>query len=894
MASVAFALGLGPHKQVLVDPQPGLDSGLELMLAVKLTEAFAQDPAEGMAQLALLSASVMAPPTVVFFRNLAHLYMRELCATPGALKDGLPPPREQLAALAAAAPPMRGVEYADEDALAHVWVALERGIRKAAAAHRNGLAGLLATTDAGWHVVGRVCFHLAENTSDPKLPFAFLATYAVGLSLGGRVQHRPLGDALDQYAGANNRAGLVTLLEPVERAAERADTCRQLVDSGDVFHPQAWTASQAHAFLKQVPLMESAGIVVRVPDFWKRRARPRVKATVGTKTPSGIGLDALVDFKVELALEGKALTAAEQAALRKAKDGLVRLRGAWVEVDSLKLEELLDGLQAVKDAHHDGLTLMEAMRMLSGVAPNDGVAAAAETLANADWAHFTSGPWLTRTLQALRDPEHAAGAHPGKDLKATLRPYQEAGVRWLSLLNGLGLGACLADDMGLGKTVQVLSLLLLLKRNHPSQPHLLVCPASLLGNWLAESARFAPGLTVVCAHPSQMDPEEVSGLGASALKGVDAVLTTYGTLFRQQWMQQFSWDTVVLDEAQAIKNADTRQTKATKALKARAKVALTGTPVENRLSDLWSLFDFLNPGLLGNRSEFKKAVKKMEASSYAPLRNLVRPYLLRRLKTDPTVAPDLPEKTEMRVDCGLTGAQARIYQDVVDDLTNQLKQKTGMERRGLVLATLMRLKQVCNHPSQFMGHGGYKPEHSGKLKRLAELVAPMVERQEKVLVFTQFREITEPLAEHLATLFGHPGLVLHGQTPVKERSALVKRFQDDDTIPFMVLSVKAGGVGLNLTAATHVVHFDRWWNPAVENQATDRAFRIGQTRHVMVHKFTCRGTVEERIDAMISDKKQLARQVVDGGGGENLLTEMDNDELLRVVSLDLRRAMETA
>jgi len=348
----------------------------------------------------------------------------------------------------------------------------------------------------------------------------------------------------------------------------------------------------------------------------------------------------------------------------------------------------------------------------------------------------------------------------------------------------------------------------------------------------------------------------------------------------------------VLDEAQNIKNPSSKQTRATKGLRARARVALTGTPVENRLGDLWSLFDFLNPGLLGSAKSFgqlTKAMVKEGPAAYAPLRRLVRPYLLRRLKTDPTVISDLPAKTEMRAYCGLTAMQAELYAQGVRDLKKALDKLSGIERRGTVLAFLMRFKQLCNHPAQWLGTGDYAPAESGKFARLRELAEELCERQEKVLVFTQFKEMVAPLSRFLAEVFGRTGVTLDGATPLKERKARVERFQQEDAVPFFVLSVKAGGTGLNLTAASQVIHFDRWWNPAVENQATDRAFRIGQKRNVFVHKFVCRGTIEERIDQLIESKQALADQLLEGGG-ELLLTEMDDAALLKLVSLDLARA----
>ena len=417
-------------------------------------------------------------------------------------------------------------------------------------------------------------------------------------------------------------------------------------------------------------------------------------------------------------------------------------------------------------------------------------------------------------------------------------------------------------------------------------------PASLLANWKAELEKFAPTLSFLIVHPSE------NATGKRPIEETRCARARSGdhnlrhVIARPTGCWKRDWDLVVLDEAQAIKNSGTRQSRTVKELKAAARVAMTGTPVENRLSDLWSLFDFLNPGLLGGAKTFAGLVKQMEAkSSYQPLRTLVGPYILRRLKTDKRVIADLPEKVEVSAFCNLSREQAALYEQAVRDLARRLEEADGIQRRGLVLAQLMKLKQICNHPAQLVGTGDYSPAHSGKFQRLAELCEELGERQEKALVFTQFREITGPLAHFLQGVFERPGLVLHGGTAVAQRRRLVESFQRDDGPPFFVLSLKAGGTGLNLTAACHVIHFDRWWNPAVENQATDRAFRIGQKRNVLVHKFVCRGTVEEKIDAMLAEKSSLAGDVIDGA--ETLLTEMSDAQLLDFVKLDVHKALDT-
>jgi non-specific serine/threonine protein kinase len=568
-----------------------------------------------------------------------------------------------------------------------------------------------------------------------------------------------------------------------------------------------------------------------------------------------------------------------------------------VEVDGEKLAAALAHWKKVeRDARAGGLSFYEGMRLLAGAA-DSGRALAELPQPLQEWSGIAPGEWLRGLLSRLRHPD-AERELTAKDLRATLRPYQVAGAKWLALLSGLGLGACLADDMGLGKTVQVIALLLHLRSQSlgaAGLASLVVAPASLLANWKGEIERFAPSLKVFVAHPSEnaADLDSPGNLDA-ALAGVDVVLTTYGMVARSAALRERSWRLAVLDEAQAIKNPGAQQTRAVKELTAASRIALTGTPIENRLADLWSLFDFLNPGLLGDARTFASAAKRLAKGtdpSYAPLRRLVHPYILRRLKTDRHVITDLPEKTEVRAFCGLSREQAALYEKCVGELARALAHTAGIQRRGTVLAHLMQLKQICNHPAHWSGQGGFTAARSGKFERIAALCEELAQRQERALVFTQFRELTGPLAEHLGEVFGRPGLVLHGGTSVSKRQALVEQFQREEGPPFFVLSLKAGGLGLNLTAASHVIHFDRWWNPAVENQATDRAFRIGQRRNVLVHKFVCRGTVEEKIDALIEAKAGLARDLLDEGG-ERVLTEMSDEELMSIVALDIHKACD--
>jgi non-specific serine/threonine protein kinase len=846
-----------------------------------------------------VEVGLILPPVFAYWREFGGRFVTALCARPDIDERGaeaLPPPEADLEALASAAPPMPGAEYLTVDVLRALWLEMGAAFSVERAESGATVQDFLKSLNPVWNVVGRVHFNLAENREDDESPFAFVATYTTRLSALGRAQHLMLGQALREYAGAADKGRLLSLLLPVQRAAEHCDWLKRMVEAGEIFHPLRWSPGEAFRFLGDVPELERAGVVVRMPAAWRlgRPARPQVTATVGGRPPSKLGQDALLDFRLEVTLEGESLTPAEVSEILAGASGLALIRGQWVEVDRERLGRMMERFEeAERVAAGGGLSFGEAMRMLAGA---DIGKEGDDGRAEPDWSRVVAGSWLAETLKGLRSPEGLSKVDPGKDLRGTLRPYQRVGVRWLHLLVSLGLGACLADDMGLGKTIQVLALLLVRRGDAatPKLPSLLVAPASLLANWAAEIERFAPSLTAIIAHQSAMPAGELKALAPDKLAATDLVITSYGALLRLPWLAEASWRFVILDEAQAIKNPNAKQTRAAKKLPAQARIALTGTPIENRLGDLWSIFDFINPGLLGSAKEFSRYAKGLASNSgasYGPLRDLARPYILRRLKTDKKVISDLPDKTEVKAFCPLSRKQAALYQQAVKELAAKLESADGIQRKGLVLAFLMRFKQICNHPSQWLGDGAWAEADSGKWARLRELCETIAAKQEKALVFTQFREVTAPLASFLGGVFGRPGLVLTGETPIKKRQELVQRFQEDESVPFFVLSLKAGGSGLNLTAASHVVHFDRWWNPAVENQATDRAFRIGQTKNVLVHKFVCRGTVEEKIDELIESKKHLSRELLEGGAELNL-TELRDEELLRLVALDLNAAMK--
>ncbi|MFO1161883.1 MAG: DEAD/DEAH box helicase [Reyranellaceae bacterium] len=894
---------LSPHGVLSLKPSDAAVLALEPTRAAALEKAFARGPGHGLLHLGAGEVGTALPSDLSYWRELAARYVAALCALPSLdearRKTAVPAPAESdLDRIAAAAPPMTGAEYVTPSVLANLWLETDRAFDTELAEAGTSVQDFLKARHPAWNLVGRVYFNLAENRNDTEAPFAFLASYATRLSAAAKAQHLPLGRALQEYAGARNRERLLSLLMPVQRAAERCGWLKTMVDAGEIYHPLRWSPRQAMDFLRDASALEAAGVIVRMPASWRmnRPARPQVRATVGGQTPSGLGLDALLDFSMEMTLDGETLSAAEIKSLLAQADGLAFIRGKWVEVDRERLGRTLGRFEAIeRRAADEGLSFGEAMRLLAGAAIGGDEPAGRE---DAEWSETVAGHWLARTLAELRRDTEGPGVDPGSLLQGTLRVYQRAGLQWLHLLARLGLGACLADDMGLGKTIQVLSLLLVLKQQRAGsrhKPSLLVAPASLLANWSAEIARFAPGLKAVVVHPSALSANELKEDGGAVVADADLAITSYGFLSRVPWLTSTPWRLVVLDEAQAIKNPGARQTRTVKQLRADARIALTGTPIENRLGDLWSIFDFLNPGLLGSARQFSSYAKGLAESEghnpYGPLRQLVQPYVLRRMKTDKSIIADLPDKTEVKAFCGLSRKQAALYEQAVRELGDRLEGSDGIERRGIVLTLLMRLKQICNHPSQWLGDNAWAENDSGKFARLRELAEEIAARQDKVLVFTQFRETTAPLASFLGSVFGRAGLVLHGDTAVGKRRELVRQFQEDEGVPFFVLSVKAGGTGLNLTAASHVIHFDRWWNPAVENQATDRAFRIGQTKNVLVHKFVCRGTVEEKVDQMIEAKRRLAGDFL-AGGAEASLTELPDDELLKLVRLDLATALK--
>lgn len=773
---------------------------------------------------------------------------------------------DELETLLKAVPFAIGAEHITEAWIQNAFEKLTGIFAEEILAYNGTVEMYLTEKNQQLHVPERIFFHLVESKEE-NFPFAFMATYATKTA-NGKVQHVPLKFALTEYQ--NEREKLLNLLSCLNRAAEVSELIAGFVESGEMFHPLRLTAEEAYTFLKDIDVIEQVGILCRIPNWWKKKAYAvSVNVSLGEEKTSMLGFDSLITVQPKLTVDGVELTEEDIRQMLAQTEGLAFLKGKWVEVDHERLRRLLARMEEIPES----VTFLEAMQMELG--KKDEGADVGPLVSN--------GKWLSELLMNLRKPETIRKAVLPKSFQATLRPYQKSGYTWLNYMDRLGFGACLADDMGLGKTVQVLAYLEKLRKTKKDARVLLVVPASLLGNWQKEAQKFAPEMDLLLLHGRTAPVLE------KMLQQEERFLTvtTYGMAARIGALQETSWDCVILDEAQAIKNPGTKQTKEIKKLSARMRIIMTGTPIENDLTNLWSLFDFINKGLLGTSSEFHEYCKGLNEhpEGYMKLKTMVSPFMLRRVKTDKKIIADLPEKLESIDYVSLTKKQVVLYRKVVADMERAIVEAEGIKRSGIVLTTIMKLKQICNHPDQYLGQQGYAAEASGKLLMLKDICETIYEKRERVIVFTQFKEITEHLADFLTEIFGIRGYVLHGGTPAAKRSKIVEEFQGERYVPFIVLSVKAGGTGLNLTKANHVIHFDRWWNPAVENQATDRAFRIGQKKDVVVHKLVCEGTVEEKIDAMIESKKALAENVI-GSAGEKWITELSNEELMSMLRLE--------
>ena len=840
--------------------------------------AFDSDKYAALFHLGFINKEKWFAPSIEYLHHISEILIKKLSQLPEIelIRDmvDVELTGDELYQLKDEIPFVIGTEHVDDDWLLSIWESLI-GVFKSEIRNYDGtVARYFADNNSNINVVGRVFFHLVEN-KDELYPFAFMATYSTKAVKSKRAVHTPLKHALTEFDG--NEKKLISLISTVIKAADKSSFISGLLESGELFSPLKLTAEEAYIVLKEIEIYEEAGIMCRVPDWWRKKSNSiGISMKVGEKEPSKVGLSAIMDFSPSLNLDGEEITEAELKEFLKMAEGLVKYKGKWVEINKEKLKIVLEAFERVKDfAYDEELSLSDAMRFELKMDkildfPTDEIEVS-----------VTNGQWLRKLRDTMLHPDTGKQISTVPTFYAKLREYQERGYNWLNNMSQFGFGACLADDMGLGKTVQMIAFLEYHRVNRGGQA-LLILPASLIGNWQKEIERFAPEMPYQILHKSDLK-------GSETLKykeGEFLYITTYGMAVRLDELKNINWDYLILDEAQAIKNPGTKQTKAIKAIPAKMRIALTGTPIENRLSDLWSLYDFLNQGLLGTAKEFTNFTKGLKENpmGYAKLRKMIQPFMLRRLKTDKSIISDLPDKIEMNEYTDLTKKQIALYKQLIRQIEEKLMYAEGIERKGLVLSSIMKFKQICNHPDQYLGREEYKAVQSGKFEKLKEICETIYEKREKVLVFTQFREMTEPISDFLSELFSREGFVLHGGTPVKKRNEMVREFNSDKYIPYMVLSLKAGGVGLNLTAANHVVHFDRWWNPAVENQATDRAFRIGQTKNVLVHKFVTKGTIEEKIDSIIEEKQKLSGDILTSTG-EQWITEYNNEELMKIFAL---------
>ena len=871
------------------DTQDAINKSSRL-LQEEIYKQFSADTDSWLLFLGFCDHQVSLSLSLDYWRNFTGAFAKRLCQTPDLEilrhKVKVLAEEDELRTHLERAPLMIGSEYLSLELLEAVWARLNNAFTLAIKSYDGTVEDFIGAYSPNVHLVGRIFFHLVENKSE-DYPFAFMATYSTRLNRQGRSKHLPLKHALQEYEDDNEK--LLELLATVHIAEKKSPLISDLLETGELFHPLAWTSKEAFSFLKEIPVFEESGILCRIPNWWKsNKSSVRLNFSAGDSKPSFVGMDAILNFNARLFLGDTQISEKEARQLLDESEGLAFIKNKWVAVDPEKLKQTLDAYEkAKKMMGGDGLSLKDAMRLQLMPEKFLGIQDAEIE------SSVSNGKWLESVFRKLLDPALITSITPDKAFKGELRKYQQKGLDWLYFLHSLRFGACLADDMGLGKTVQVLAFLNRLKSDHNKsrksrKASLLVIPASLISNWANEINRFSPKIKFHIAHPGANPKKNARIEDKKSLDAFDLVITTYALAKRYEWLQSYSWNYIILDEAQAIKNPGTKQTRAIKKLTSRNRIVMTGTPVENRLSDLWSLFDFLNPGLLGNAREFKQFSKDLsdDRTGYSKLRRLISPYILRRLKTDKSVISDLPEKVEMKTYAPLSKKQVLLYKNMVEGIREAIAKTEGIQRKGLILSSLMKFKQICNHPDQYLGTGGFEEKDSGKFLRLREICETIYEKREKVLVFTQFKEMTEPLHDLLENIFERKGIILHGSVAVGKRKKIIEQFQSKSYIPFMVLSLKAGGIGLNLTEANHVIHFDRWWNPAVENQATDRAFRIGQKKNVIVHKFLTKGTVEEKIDMMLEEKSKLSQDVI-ASTGDSWMTEMKNDELMDIFKLSL-------
>ncbi len=768
--------------------------------------------------------------------------------------------------LLSAIPLCSGSEYINNYWIDFHWQLMEDWLYKTINSFEGSIESTLSSYLPDFNEADRTYFHLVETERD-DYPFGFLTSYTT--IVNNQVKHMPLSYALEEFKGDEKE--LLHLLSIIFKASNKCDVLSTIIEKGQLFDPIYLSVNEAYQLLKYADFFKQCGIGFRFPSWWKKKNKIHTQANVGEKFENKLSMKSLLSVDLSFVIEDQELTKEEILRLLSLEEGLIKFNGQWIEINHEKLSNLLNEYDLLKERFEEGISFADFLKMQQD----------SDSIINTeDDIVFESGTWLK-----LFNSHNLVETNKfvlTDDFTGTLRKYQEYGVAWLYEMLNYGFGSCLADDMGLGKTIQVLAILGTLFKENISNNVLLIVPSSLIGNWVSEKDKFMPSLPVFVLDKSekllqQMDLDQ---------KGL--YLSTYKMATLRESINQKKWDLIILDEAQAIKNSNSKQAKIIKKIQSNNRIAMTGTPIENSLLDLWSIFDFLNPGLLGSKKEFTNIVKKAKDNTqiFGCLRSAIEPFVLRRLKTDKNIIKDLPEKIETDLYIPLSTKQVTLYKSLINQVSKRFEETEGIGKKGLVLSTILKSKQICNHPSQYLKIEEFKDTESGKFIALKQLAEVIKEKHERMLVFTQYKAMIKPLKIYLESIFGYEGLYIDGSVSPKKRTERVSAFNSDIYYPFMVITIKAGGTGLNLTSANHVVHFDRWWNPAVENQATDRAFRIGQKKVVNVYKFICKKTIEDKINEIINTKKELSTKII-GETEESTvswITKLDDNKLRELFS----------
>ncbi|MDD5973773.1 MAG: DEAD/DEAH box helicase [Spirochaetales bacterium] len=813
-------------------------------------ERFFPDQYMGMYLIVLRNENCQSSPSFDFLKNLTSVFFFQLQRTPS-----LELKREKIEVqydlleideLISSAPFMLGGEYLSRGWVLNLFSRYLKIFKTDIKKYKSTVDAYFSSYSTYFRLPSKIFFHLLESKKD-ETPFAFMATYST-INSEGKICHYPLKYALKEYKDSIDK--LAVLISSIKKVAKNSTLIASWLSSGEIFAPLLLSKEEAFLFLCDTPKYEEAGIVTRVPIWWKKRKKStkiNIEVSNDNNTTSSI-----LTLRPSMQYQGIEITKEEAEEIIAQGNGLLLFKGNWIEADSDNLKKLLNEYMLLD---REDLSLQNALQYELGLEDK------------AFPIHIDMKAILNKAI------ENSLIIKPYQSFSGTLRSYQEDAFKWLIAVSKLGLGPLLADDMGLGKTVEMLSFLDSVRHYNEDAKILLIVPASLLGNWAHECEKFVPLISYEIRH----------GIGSKKADFPFLTIATYQGVAKSQAIKDNKWDIVVLDEAQNIKNRNTMQTKAIKSLDRKLGVAMTGTPIENSLSNLWSIFDFLSPGLLGSADAFSRYCDNLKQMGMENLKMVISPFILRRLKSDRTIINDLPDKIETEVMVTLTKEQRVLYNNVVDEYESELEKRKNAGEQVLTLAanTLMKLKMIVNHPSQYLGDNEFEEKKSGKFLLLRELCETIHENRERVLIFTQFATIIPTLMNFLNEIFNQEGQSIDGSTPVKKRTEIVDSFQNGE-YPFLVISLKAGGTGLTLTRATNVIHFDRWWNPAVEDQATDRAYRIGQKNRVSVYKFVAQDTIEEKISEILKQKSELATSILSDAGGE-ITTKLSPEELLKAM-----------